>query len=406
MIRRKKTGKAKVTLRFKLLDTGKESLYLDYYPAISDPETGNPTRRKFLQMYVTPLKDKNGQLKRETRKKIIGEYPQIKYEHSDTDMDTIRMAECIRLNRKNVLEKSEIYTETEAERLKAKKLSEGDFLQFFKKLAEEKEQATEKNWNATHKHLTAYTQKTDKKATIRFCDITLQWCEGFRSYLLNCTIRGGKTMKNNTAADYFTKLRTALKTAYRYGYLLKDINADLKGIKEVETHREFLTLDELNALVNAPCTNDVAKRAALFSALTGLRHSDIRKMRWSEITEINGRFTLKYTIQKTGKYDELPISAQAVSLCGERKAPEDSVLKVWFIRLMPIKPWRNGWGQPVYHGISRFTVSGIHSPRCNSPAERILQLFKKCLRIKTSPLPWFMPKHWKKLKGKRRKRLS
>jgi hypothetical protein len=32
---------------------------------------------------------------------------------------------------------------------------------------------------------------------------------------------------------------------------------------------------------------------------------------------------LKYTIRKTGKYNELPISAQAVSLCGERKAPEE-----------------------------------------------------------------------------------
>jgi integrase len=245
-------------------------------------------------------------------------------------METIRMAECIRLNRKNVLEKSEIYTETEAERLKAKKQSEGDFLQFIKGLGKDKKQATGASWNATHKHLTAYTQKTDKRATIRFCDITLQWCEGFRNYLLNLTIKGGKTMKNNTSAGYFFKLKTALNTAYKYGYLLKDINADLKGIKEVETHREFLTLDELNALVNAPCTNDVIKRAALFSALTGLRHSDIRKMRWSEITETNGQFTLKYTIQKTGKYDELPISEQAVFLCGDRKAPEDSVFEGLF----------------------------------------------------------------------------
>jgi integrase len=298
---------------------------LDYYPAITDPDTGNPTRREFLQMHVTPLKNKNGLPKKEERKKIIEEYPKIKYEHSDRDMDTIRTAELIRLNRKNELEKAEIYTETERELVKAKKRSEGDFLQFFKGLANEKKQANGDSWNTAHKHLTAYTQKTDKKDTIRFCDITLQWCEGFRNHLLNYTVRGGKTMKINTAAVYFVKLKIALKTAYKYGYLPKNINADLKSIKEVETHRETLSLDELNALVAAPCTNETVKRAALFSALTGLRHSDIRKMKWGEITERNGLFTLKYIIQKTCKYDELPISAQAVSLCGERKAPKEPV---------------------------------------------------------------------------------
>jgi hypothetical protein len=124
MIRRKKSDKVKVTLRFKLLDTGRESLYLDYYPAITDPETGKPTRREFLQMHVTPLKDKNGLPKPETRKKIE-EYPKIKYEHSDRDLDTIRTAELIRLNRKNELEKTAIYTETEKELLKAKKAKRG-----------------------------------------------------------------------------------------------------------------------------------------------------------------------------------------------------------------------------------------------------------------------------------------
>jgi len=116
-----------------------------------------------------------------------------------------------------------------------------------------------------------------------------------------------------------------LKSAYKYGYLPKNINEDLKGIKEKETHREFLSLDELKRLVETPCTNPVLKRAALFSALTGLRHSDIRKMKWGEIEEKDGIFTLKYTIQKTNKYDELPISGQAMQLCGERRNPDELV---------------------------------------------------------------------------------
>jgi integrase len=50
-------------------------------------------------------------------------------------------------------------------------------------------------------------------------------------------------------------------------------------------------------------------------------------MKWSEIQETNGQFTLKYIIQKTNKYDELPISAQAVQLCGERKEPDKLIFE-------------------------------------------------------------------------------
>ena len=45
-------------------------------------------------------------------------------------------------------------------------------------------------------------------------------------------------------------------------------------------------------------------------------------MKWGELGEDNGKFTLKYTIQKTSKYDELPISEQAMQLCGERQKPD------------------------------------------------------------------------------------
>jgi integrase len=308
-----------------MLDTGRESLYLDYYPAITNTETGKPTRREFLQMYVTPLKDRNGLQKIETRKSVKEDYPKMKYQHSEHDMDTIRIAETIRHNRQNEIDKQCIYTETEKEIIAAQKRSEGDFIAFFKQCADEKKTSNHDSWLSALHHVQAFTKKTEKKDTIRFCDITLQWCEGFRNYLLTLKTRGNTTLKTNTAAAYFIKFKITLKIAYKYGYLPKNINADLKSIKEEETRREFLTIDELNALAITPCTNEVLKRAALFSALTGLRHSDIRKMKWGEISEKNGQYTLKYTIQKTNKYDELPISEQAVALCGERKTPNELV---------------------------------------------------------------------------------
>ena len=42
----------KVHLRQKKISGKRESLYLDFYPAIAHPETGKPTRREFLGMYL------------------------------------------------------------------------------------------------------------------------------------------------------------------------------------------------------------------------------------------------------------------------------------------------------------------------------------------------------------------
>lgn len=82
--------------------------------------------------------------------------------------------------------------------------------------------------------------------------------------------------------------------------------------------REYLSLEELNILAKTPC-DDILKRAALFSALTGMRHSDIQKLKWSEVEEYNGGYRLNFTQQKTKGVEYMPISPQAYKLCGERK---------------------------------------------------------------------------------------
>jgi integrase len=99
--------------------------------------------------------------------------------------------------------------------------------------------------------------------------------------------RSDKTnLSINSAASYFLKIKAALKQAYAEGLLQTDLNAKIQPIKSKETRREYLTIEELNKLVKTPCSSDILKRAALFSALTGLRFSDIQKMVWGEIEYI------------------------------------------------------------------------------------------------------------------------
>jgi integrase len=68
------------------------------------------------------------------------------------------------------------------------------------------------------------------------------------------------------------------------------------------------------------------KRAALFSALTGLRFSDIQKLVWKEIEYIEGNgYFIKFKQQKTKGIEMMPISDQAYLILGESQEPKRKV---------------------------------------------------------------------------------
>jgi integrase len=84
------------------------------------------------------------------------------------------------------------------------------------------------------------------------------------------------------------------------------------------------------------------KRATLFSALTGLRYCDIQKMQWKEIQTDDEQARLNFTQQKTKDIEYMPISPQALELCGEPRKPEQLVFEdlpdpSWIS--MPLKRW-------------------------------------------------------------------
>jgi len=152
--------------------------------------------------------------------------------------------------------------------------------------------------------------------------------EDFKEHLLQAkSKRSNKTtLSQNSAASYFNNVKAALKEANKDGLLQIDLNSKIKPIKEVETRREYLSIEELNKLVKTPCNNYLLKRAALFSALTGLRFSDIQKLVWSELEYIEGKgHQLNFRQKKTKAVEILPISEQAYDLLGDQKEPKAKV---------------------------------------------------------------------------------
>lgn len=295
----------KVKLRQKAISGNRQSLYLDFYPPIPHPETGEPTRREFLGMYIY-----------DNPKTIIDK------QHNK---ETVQIAEQIRQKRENYLNKPEIYTGYEKEQLKIKERGEQNFVAYFKSLADKRKASNHDNWVSAYRYLETFT-----KGHLKFADLNEKFCNDFKEYLL--TVKSNKSNKvnlaQNSALSYFNKLKATLKQAYKDGYLTSDLNARVEGIKQAETHRNFLTNEELNVLAQTECNNPLLKRAALFSALTGLRFSDIKNMIWGEIEYVAGNgYIIKFKQQKTKGVEVLPISEQAFSLLGERKAPTDKVFE-------------------------------------------------------------------------------
>jgi len=290
----------KVTLREKKISGGRKSLYLDFYPPIIQADTGRPTRREFLGLYIfeRPKTDSEKQQNKETR----------------------NLAEAIRAKRQIEIQSGTYGFHHQANKRK-------DFLAYFKELAEKRKDSKShyENWLSAYAYLEHFT-----KGHCTFGDIDEKFCIDFKEFLLSSPSlkRNKKQLARNTAVSYFDKLRAALKQAFVDRLIAENPAKRVSGIKPAETHREFLTLEELQALANTECELPELKRMALFSALTGLRWGDIEKLVWSEVqsSDVNGCF-IRFTQKKTKGTETLPISEQAYQLLGERGEPGETVFK-------------------------------------------------------------------------------
>ena len=231
----------------------------------------------------------------------------------------------IRHKRENELNKPEIYTKEEKERLLIAEKEDRNFVEYFTALCDLRKASNHDNWVSARNYLIDFT-----KGELKFRDLNEQWCNSFKEFLLNSKSRKSekKNLATNSAVSYFNKIKAAMKQAFKDGILQTDVNSKVKPIKAQETVRQHLTLEELNRLVQTPCNYPLMKKAALFSALTGLRFSDIQKLKWSEVERIEGQGVfITFHQKKTKGMEVLPISDQALRLMGDERNDSELVFE-------------------------------------------------------------------------------
>jgi integrase len=196
-------------------------------------------------------------------------------------------------------------------------------VEYFSKLADKRKASNHDNWLSARNYLIAFTN-----GKLKFADLNEKFLNDFKDYLLTTqSIKSAKTtLAQNSAVSYFNKVKATMKQAYKDGILQFDLNERVEPIKRAETRRNYLTLEELNRLAKTPCNNPLLKRVALFSALTGLRFSDIKNLVWGQVQDSReGGKVLLFTQQKTQGVEDLPISEQAYEMMGEPGKKTDKI---------------------------------------------------------------------------------
>lgn len=296
MPRIKKPAKVKepIRLRMKELADGSKSLYLYIY-------RNGKRSYEYLKMYIIPETDDNA------RKRNAA---------TMTAANTIKSRRIIEL------------TNGEAGIKRADNQETVSLLDWMNTYMENQQKRGKKDGHQIKVAIQILKDYAGERVTMGQVDKT--FCQGYIDYLLTEYRPQGKPVSKFTAQNYYRVLNGALNAAVRADVIklnpfTKIGNSD--KIHRPESKREYMTIEELRALIATPMKNEAVKQAYLFSCFCGLRISDIIGLKWKDVFVDRGQYRLAVSMQKTKEPIYLPLSPEALKWMPERgdKTAEDHV---------------------------------------------------------------------------------
>lgn len=286
-----KKNKEAIRLRTKKLSNGNLSLYLDYYK-------DGVREYDFLKLYLVP--------ERTPADKIQNE-------------GTLRTANMIKAEKI-------ISTQNEERGFKNNRKGNLNFLEYMKVQVNEYfdkgSVAYSESINAAIKHLKAY-----KGDEILLKDVNKAYLKGFIGYLDKVQSRRNKPLSEAAKSLYYNVVSVALNKAVKNDLISINPASNI-SCKDRPTQgkatKQYLTFDEVKAMIETPCKNEMIKKAFLFSCFCGLRYSDIKNLTWKKIQAIGeGIYQLEIIQQKTNEILYLPLSDNALIWLPNRLGAKD-----------------------------------------------------------------------------------
>jgi integrase len=297
-----KTIKEPIRIRQKELANGNISLYLDIY-------IGGKRKYEFLKLYLIPEKTR---------------------EDKEKNRQTMQLANSIKSKRIVEYQNGEFG-------FKSNYKLDALFFDYYRAMCEKRHGNPESrgnwgNWYSCLHHLMKY----EKNERITFADITPEWVQGFRDYLDNEAVAWShdyrkrikdKPLARNSKLSYFNKLRACLNQAFEDRIIPINPCRGVERFRPEEGTRMYLTIDEVRLLAQTECEYPRIKDAFLFSCMTGLRRSDILRLKWGDIHK-QGDFTrIIFRQKKTDGQEYLDITPQAAQLMGDPKGINDPIFE-------------------------------------------------------------------------------
>ncbi len=164
-----------------------------------------------------------------------------------------------------------------------------------------------------------------RKKDIMLSKIDARFVRGYLAFLGNGYIqkhwkKEAKAISNSTKKVYQTKFVTILNKAVREGKLKANpfYQLDRSEIYHTpKTVRVYLTVDEVKRFMEVETEGKETQRAFAFACFTGLRISDIRALKWTDIKNPGTAPTIVLNQSKTGDIVRVPLGRMALSLLPE-----------------------------------------------------------------------------------------
>ena len=272
-----------------------------------------------LEYYLGYTKDENGKIKHkrkfETLEYFLYTHPKTAVE-KDHNKTNLQMAEAVKAKRLLAFQNQQ-YGFTVDFKIRT------NLVEYIRGLIEQRKESPGNwgNWDSALKHLIAYAGEDTTFETV-----DKEFVAGFKTYLeKKARTKSNARLSTNSQNSYFLKLKATLNQAVEDGIIPNSPATHIKTAKAEDVHREYLTIEELQRLVKTDCKFPIMRQAFLFSCLTGLRWSDIQKLTWSEVQQLDGMTRIVFRQKKTKGFEYLDISDQAVKYLGEQGKPDERV---------------------------------------------------------------------------------
>lgn len=154
--------------------------------------------------------------------------------------------------------------------------------------AERKSAQGQSGSNAATIHNTMLHLIIYKGETVKMSQLDKTFCEGFVTYLANAMTIGFEIPKRGQ-------------------------HHQKKLVCKNDSNRPHLNIEEIKTLIRTPCKNAAVKKAFLFACFCGLRVSDVKTLKWSDIRKETDGICISKKMIKTKQVVTIPLSENALA---------------------------------------------------------------------------------------------